>query len=47
MILLNFLIVKGTNVNAKTKDGSIARSKATKANDTAMVKLLKDLRVKE
>lgn len=42
-----FLIAKGADVNAIAKDGSTALSKATKANDTAMVKLLKDLGAKE
>ena len=45
--LVKFLIAKGANVNAKTKDGSTALSKATKANDITMVKLLKDLGAKE
>ena len=45
--LVKFLIAKGADVNAKAKDGSTALNKATKTNDTTMVKLLKDLGAKE
>ncbi|MBA7714258.1 hypothetical protein ES703_123275 [subsurface metagenome] len=45
--LVKFLITKGADVNAKAKDGSTALSKATKENDTAMVKLLKNSGAKE
>lgn len=45
--LVKFLIAKGSDVNAKANDGSTALSIATKGNDAAMVKLLKDLGAKE
>jgi len=45
--LAKFLISKGADVNAKAKDGSTALSLATKENDTAMVKLLKDFGARE
>ena len=45
--LVKFLIKNGANVNAKAKDGTTPLSMAIRENDTAMVKLLKDLGAKE
>lgn len=45
--LVKFLIKNGANVNAKAKDGATPLSMAARDNDTAMVKLLKDLGAKE
>jgi ankyrin repeat protein len=45
--LVKFLVKNGANVNAKAKDGATPLSMAIRENDTAMVKLLKDLGAKE
>jgi len=45
--LVKFLIDKGADVNAKANDGTTALSLATKVNDAAMIKLLKEFGAKE
>lgn len=45
--LVTFLISNGADVNAKANDGTTALSIATKYNDAAMIKLLKEHGAKE